>query len=196
MLSSNMLYFFHFHVLKCRPWFVSDWLTIIEYTVSLTVVAHAFNPITREACGEWVWNPSTRQVETEESGVQGHLWLYSEFEASFWHMRSSMNKQTNKYSQAKWLVGNWLSSLLTLIFLFLWISTQIYLQLQQNRAKLRGPCLESHTGRLSQEHPCTQELRDRLVTRRRQKWSCHEDGQILRNVINFWCSQALKLDHL
>jgi hypothetical protein len=44
------------------------------------------------------------------------------------------------------------------------------------------------TVRLSQEHPCTEGLGDKLVTMRRHKWSCNPDGQILRNITNYWCS--------
>ena len=29
-----------------------------------------------------VYNPTTQEMETEESGVQDHLWLHSEFKAS------------------------------------------------------------------------------------------------------------------
>lgn len=37
--------------------------------------------------------PSIPEVEAGRAGVQGHLWLYSEFEASLSFMRSSLRKQ-------------------------------------------------------------------------------------------------------
>jgi hypothetical protein len=43
-----------------------------------------------------VCRPSTWEAEMEKSEVQGHLWLYSEFEASLWYMGPCINKQTNK----------------------------------------------------------------------------------------------------